>query len=57
MVLDGLEGAVYQAAYPRYLNKIYVVRYADDFVIMAESKSLLEDKVKPAIETLSCKLV
>lgn len=51
MALDGLESAVYQAAYPRYLNKIYVVRYADDFVIMAESKSLLEDKVKPAIET------
>ncbi len=50
MVLDGLEATVYQAAKPRYLNKIYVVRYADDFVIMAESKALLEDKVKPAIE-------
>lgn len=50
MTLDGLEGAVYQAAKPRYLNKVYVVRYADDFVIMAESKALLENKVKPAIE-------
>jgi len=50
MALDGLEHAVYQAAYPRYLNKIYVVRYADDFVIMAESKELLENKIKPAIE-------
>lgn len=50
MTLDGLEYVVYQAAYPRYLNKIYVVRYADDFVIMAESKTLLENKVKPAIE-------
>jgi RNA-directed DNA polymerase len=50
MALDGLEHAVYQAAYPRYLNKIYVLRYADDFVIMAESKDLLENKIKPAIE-------
>lgn len=50
MTLDGLESVVYQAAYPRYLNKIYVVRYADDFVIMAESKDLLEEKVKPVIE-------
>lgn len=50
MTLDGLEATVYQAASPRYLNKVYVVRYADDFVIMAESKVLLEEKVKPAIE-------
>lgn len=50
MTLDGLEKAVYEVAYPRYLNKIYVVRYADDFVILAESKELLENKVKPAIE-------
>lgn len=28
-----------------------MVRYADDFVVMAESKVLLEEKVKPAIET------
>lgn len=50
MTLDGLEAAVYNAASPRYLNKVYVVRYADDFVVMAESKELLENKVKPAIE-------
>jgi len=36
MTLDGLEHAVYQAAYPRYLNKIYVVRYADDCVPRAQ---------------------
>ena len=51
MTLDGLEEAVYKAAYPRYLNKIYVVRYADDFVVVAESKELLEHKIKPAIES------
>jgi len=50
MALDGLEKSVYDAAYPRYKNKIYVVRYADDFVVMAESRDLLENKVKPAIE-------
>jgi len=50
MVLDGLEETVYTAVTPRYLNKAYVARYADDFVVMAESKELLELKVKPAIE-------
>jgi RNA-directed DNA polymerase len=51
MALDGLEEVVYKAATPRYLNKISVVRYADDFVIAAESKELLECKVKPAVES------
>lgn len=50
MTLDGLEAAVYKAVYPRYLNRVYVIRYADDFVITAESKEMLENKVKPAIE-------
>ncbi len=50
MVLDGLEEAIYKAAAPRYLNKAYVIRYADDFVVAAESKDLLESKIKPAIE-------
>jgi RNA-directed DNA polymerase len=50
MVLDGLEETVYKAAKPRYLNKVYVVRYADDWLVMAESKDLLESKIKPAIE-------
>ena len=50
MALDGLEKTVYKAVYPTYLNKVYVVRYADDWLVMAESKELLESKIKPAIE-------
>ncbi len=30
--------------------KVYVVRYADDFVVTAASKELLEDEVKPRVE-------
>ncbi len=30
--------------------KVYVVRYADDFVVTAASKELLEDEVKPWVE-------
>jgi len=50
MTLDGLEETVYKAAHPRHRNKISVVRYADDWLVMAESKDLLESKIKPAIE-------
>jgi RNA-directed DNA polymerase len=48
MVLDGLEAAVAQAV-PRR-RKVNVVRYADDFIVSADDKSLLEQTVKPAIE-------
>lgn len=48
MVLDGLEAAV-AAAVPRR-QKVHVVRYADDFIVSASNKSLLENLVKPAIE-------
>jgi len=54
MVLDGLESAAKKAAPARIdgykLSKIHVIRYADDFVITASSKELLENKVRPAIE-------
>lgn len=32
-------------------TKVHVVRYADDFVITADSKELLEDVVKPWVQT------
>jgi RNA-directed DNA polymerase len=51
MTLDGLEQAVYAAAQPRYRNVVSVARYADDWLVMAESKTLLKDKIKPAIIT------
>lgn len=53
MVLDGLETTVKNSAPKRIhgycRSKINIIRYADDFVITAASKELLEDKVKPAV--------
>ncbi|NHB98754.1 hypothetical protein C5470_21545, partial [Photorhabdus stackebrandtii] len=36
-----------QRAAPR--QKVYVVKYADDFVISGSSKEVLEERVKPAV--------
>ena len=47
MTLDGLEDAV-RSAVPRR-NRVNFIRYADDFIITGKSKSLLEEKVKPAV--------
>lgn len=48
MTLDGLESAVKTAISSK--DKVCVVRYADDFIVTAHSKELLELAVKPAIE-------
>ena len=53
MVLDGLEAEIISSA-PKMIHrnirsKINVIRYADDFIITAYSKELLEDVVKPAV--------
>jgi RNA-directed DNA polymerase len=48
MTLDGLENAIKNAVSSK--DKICVVRYADDFIVTAHSKELLEQAVKPAIE-------
>ena len=53
MVLDGLEQTV-RNSYPRRMrggerSKINVIRYADDFIITAKSKELLEDVIKPVV--------
>jgi RNA-directed DNA polymerase len=54
MVLDGLEAAL-ETAFGRkrtpkaYQNKVHLVRYADDFIITAASKELLENEVKPLV--------
>jgi RNA-directed DNA polymerase len=48
MVLDGLEEVV-RCAVPRR-NRINFIRYADDFIITGKSKTLLEKKIKPAVE-------
>ena len=46
--LTGLEQAVDSAVATS--DKVNVVSYADDFVVTASSREILEDKVKPAIE-------
>jgi RNA-directed DNA polymerase len=47
MTLDGLEKAVREAC-PRR-RKVNFIRYADDFIVTADTKDLLEEKVIPAI--------
>ncbi len=49
MTLDGLEKAIKNAVPSR--SKVNFIRYADDFVVTAQSKELLEEKVIPAIHT------
>lgn len=56
MTLDGLE-AVCRRAIPiherrgRILPKVNVIRYADDFIVTARSKEMLEKYIVPAIKT------
>jgi RNA-directed DNA polymerase len=49
MVLDGMEQAI-KASLPRRRCRVNFVRYADDFIVTAKSKLILERYVKPAIE-------
>lgn len=48
MTLDGLEHAIHAAVPQR--QRVNFIRYADDFIVTAKSKVLLEKYVKPAIE-------
>ena len=48
LTLDGLEPAIRVAIHPRR-DKVNFIRYADDFVVTAASKEILEQKVKPVI--------
>jgi RNA-directed DNA polymerase len=54
LALDGLERAI-RDAYPMQKNQackeqVYLVRYADDFIITGQSKEVLEEGVKPLVE-------
>ena len=55
MTLDGLErkltGMFPKTTVPGIAAKVNFVRYADDFIVTASSKELLEQEVKPLIET------
>jgi RNA-directed DNA polymerase len=48
MALDGLEEKIHQAV-PRKGAKVNLVRYADDFVITAATRELLEDTILPVV--------
>jgi RNA-directed DNA polymerase len=58
LALDGLEARL-RTAFPRYVwqkgkrtcPKVNFIRLADDFVITGATKELLEDEVKPLVET------
>ncbi len=50
LTLDGLEAEL-RRHFPRHKRQsVYLVRYADDFIISAREKSLLEDEVKPIVK-------
>src|SRR2546427_997086 len=55
MTLDGLERRLRErfpkTTVPGIAAKVNFVRYADDFIVTASSKELLEQEVKPLIET------
>src|SRR5260370_18631326 len=54
LALDGLE-RILDENYPKPKNgynvKVNFVRFADDFIITGISKELLEDEIKPLVET------
>ncbi len=49
LTLQGLEDAVKQVR-PKRRNKVNFISYADDFVITASSKEMLENDVKPIVK-------
>jgi len=55
MTLDGLERAIREAIPPTTRKsreaKVHLIRYADDFLISGSSKELLEQEMKPLVET------
>ncbi len=48
MTLDGMERVI--KSITKQKDKVHLIRYADDFVITGNSKELLENKIKPAIQ-------
>jgi len=59
MTLDGLEAAIDKAfgikirpdgCRKNNPHKLHLIRYADDFIVTASNKEILENKVKPIIE-------
>jgi len=55
IALNGLEARL-REVFPKaktmaQKNRVYFVRYADDFIITADSKELLNEKVRPLVES------
>jgi RNA-directed DNA polymerase len=54
LVLDGLETVLNdvfaQTRKERHANKVYLIRYADDFIITGSSKEVLEEEVMPLVK-------
>ena len=54
MALDGLQAAL-RERFPvrdgRARNRVHLVRYADDFIVTGDSKEILEQEVRPLLET------
>lgn len=48
MVLDGIEVEIRKVS---HREKVNFIRYADDFVVTAKNKEILENKIKPLIES------
>lgn len=52
MVLDGIENFLLnQFGRKLKIHKVHVIRYADDFIITADSKEMLENEIKPKLVT------
>lgn len=51
LALDGLEPLLRQHFPVRSGKKVYLVRYADDFVITAVSRKILQEEVLPLVQT------
>ena len=48
LTLDGMEQAIRSQIKPRR-DQVNFIRYADDFIVTARTKEILEQKVKPAV--------
>ncbi|MEZ5041138.1 MAG: group II intron maturase-specific domain-containing protein [Saprospiraceae bacterium] len=66
MVLDGLQQAIDQASDVKYWGRqepkrrinphhVHLIRYADDFVVTCSDRTILEQRIKPAIEAFLAK--
>ncbi len=51
LVLDGLEARIHGSAWYRRVHNINYIRWADDFIVTANSREVLEESILPRINT------